>query len=50
MSMGTATTTADEKEPGVYSAGFIPSMDYRITVAVEGPLGKSEKTLDAEAW
>jgi hypothetical protein len=44
------TVTAEEREPGVYSGGLIPPMSgkYAMTVVVEGPRGKSEKTLDAE--
>jgi hypothetical protein len=44
------TITADEREPGVYSGGLIPPMSgtYVVTVTVEGPQGKSEKSIDAD--
>lgn len=51
MAMGGASTiTAQEREPGVYSGGFTPTMGgkYAMTVTVDGPQGKSEKTIDAE--
>lgn len=52
MSMGGGgTVEAQEREPGLYSGGFTPPMGgrYAITVTVDGPRGKGEKTLDAEA-
>ena len=45
-----ANTTAEEREPGVYASNFLPSMTgaYRFTIAVDGPKGKSQKTVDTE--
>jgi hypothetical protein len=50
MSMGgTPSTTAAEREPGVYGAEFIPSMGgaYRVSVEVDAPRGKAVRTFDA---
>lgn len=45
-----ATISTQEREPGVYSGGFTPTMGgrYTMTVTVDGPKGKGEKTIDAE--
>ena len=45
-----ANSTAEEREPGVYASNFLPSMSgsYRLTIAVDGPKGKSQKTVDTE--
>jgi hypothetical protein len=45
-----ASVATQEREPGVYSGGFTPTMGgkYTMTVTLEGSQGKSEKTLDAE--
>jgi hypothetical protein len=51
MSMGgTPPTTAAEREPGVYSADFIPAMGgaYRVSVEVDGPRGKAQRAFDAD--
>ena len=52
MSMsGPPTMNTQEREPGVYAAEYMPSMggQYRVTVQIEGPAGKSEKVFDADA-
>ncbi len=45
-----ADRLAEEREPGVYSINFLPSMagSYRVTVSVDGPKGKSQATVDTE--
>jgi hypothetical protein len=45
-----ANGTAEEREPGVYNSSFLPSMSgtYRLTIAVDRPQGKSQKTLHTE--
>ena len=45
-----ATISTHEREPGVYSGGFTPTMGgkYTMTVTVDGPKGKGEKTIEAE--
>lgn len=52
MSMGGGgTVDTQERGPGSYTGGFSPTMGgkYAIKVTVEGPRGRSEKTIDAEA-
>lgn len=46
-----ATIATQEREPGVYSGGFTPTMGgkYTLTVTVEGPAGKAEKAIESEA-
>lgn len=48
---GGGTVDTQEREPGVYSGGFTPTMGgkYAVTVTVDGPRGRGEKTIDAEA-
>jgi hypothetical protein len=43
------TINTQEREPGVYSAEYMPPMagQYRVTVVVEGSQGKVERALDA---
>lgn len=50
MSMGASPVPAQEREPGVYAAEYTPAMGgtYRVTVQVDGPNGKGEKTLEAQ--
>lgn len=48
MNMGEEQRPATEREPGVYTGAFLPSMTggYRLTVAVDAPGGRSQQSFD----
>lgn len=48
MNMGEEQRRATEREPGVYTGAFLPSMSggYRLTVAVDAPGGRSQQFFD----
>ncbi|MBI2755922.1 MAG: FixH family protein [Chloroflexi bacterium] len=50
MSMGSGGPVAtQEREPGVYSAEYLPAMSgtYRVTVNVEASQGRTQRVIDA---
>ena len=50
MTHGAGTVVTQEREPGVYTAGFMPTMSgpHSVTVTVDSPNAKGEKIIDAQ--